>query len=51
MLDQTRSVLESYARLGGSYHEVVITEAGHVPQIERPAEFDAVFHPHLAGGQ
>jgi pimeloyl-ACP methyl ester carboxylesterase len=39
MVSQTRSVLDRYVAAGGSYREVVIKEAGHSPQIERPAEF------------
>jgi len=49
MLDQTRTVLEAYSRTGGVFTEVVIPNAGHVPHIECPTEFDAVFHPHIAG--
>lgn len=47
MLAQTRTVLESYASAGGSYNEIVIDDAGHVPFIEKPAAFNAVFHPHI----
>lgn len=52
MLDQTRAVLDSYAAAGGVYTEVVIQDAGHVPFIERPDEFNRHFHAHLgaAGG-
>ena len=49
MLGQTRAVLEKYAAAGGSYREVVIQDAGHVPFIEKPEEFNAVLHAHLAG--
>ncbi len=48
MLKQTRAVLQRYAAAGGSYREVVIDDAGHVPFIEKPDEFNAVFHAHLA---
>lgn len=51
MLGQTRAVLERYAAAGGRYQEVVIQDAGHVPFIEKPAEFNAVFHAHLDGEQ
>lgn len=51
MLDQTRAVLECYAAAGGWYKEVVIEDAGHIPFIEKPAEFNAAFHAHIAGGQ
>ncbi|MEZ4769446.1 MAG: alpha/beta hydrolase [Caldilineales bacterium] len=48
MLKQTRAVLERYAAGGGSFREVVINEAGHAPFIEKPDEFNAAFHAHLA---
>ena len=35
---------------GGSYEEVVIDDCGHVPFIEKPDEFDRVFHAQLAIG-
>ena len=47
MLAQTRAVLEKYAALGGVFLEAVIDDTGHVPFIEKPEEFDAVFHVHL----
>jgi pimeloyl-ACP methyl ester carboxylesterase len=47
MVSQTRAVLEKYTAAGGSYREVVIQDAGHVPFIEKPDEFNAVFHAHL----
>jgi len=50
MLGQTRAVLEKYAAAGGSYKEVVIEDAGHVPSIEKPEEFNEVFPAHLRGG-
>jgi pimeloyl-ACP methyl ester carboxylesterase len=51
MLGQIRSVLAKYAAAGVSYKEVVIEEAGHVPFIEKPDEFNAVLHAHIAGVQ
>lgn len=48
MLDQIRAVLESYRDQGGTYTEVVVEDCGHVPFIEKPEEFDGVFHAHLA---
>ncbi|MFW2382683.1 MAG: alpha/beta fold hydrolase [Acidimicrobiales bacterium] len=48
MLGQTRSVLDAYAAAGGTYKEVVIDDCGHVPFIEKPEEFDGVFHEHMA---
>jgi pimeloyl-ACP methyl ester carboxylesterase len=50
MLSQIRRVLERYASAGGSYREVVIDDAGHVPFIEKPEKFNAVFHAHLLWG-
>lgn len=47
MLAQIRKVLEAYAAAGGSYQEVVVDDAGHLPWIEKPAEFDAAFHAHI----
>ncbi len=48
MVSQTRYVLEKYAAAGGSYSEVVIDETGHTPYIEKPAEFNAAFHPFIS---
>jgi pimeloyl-ACP methyl ester carboxylesterase len=47
MLGQTRAVLEKYASAGGSYEEVVIEDAGHLPFIEKPEVFNQAFHAHL----
>ena len=47
MLAQTRTVLEGYAKAGGSYREVLIDQTAHVPFIEKPNEFNRVFHPQL----
>ncbi len=49
MLGQTRAVLEKYAAAGGSYREVVIADAGHLPFIEKPEEFNRAFHAHITG--
>ena len=46
MLAQTRTVLKKYADAGGSCAEIVVPEAGHVPFIEKPKEFNAFFHTH-----
>jgi pimeloyl-ACP methyl ester carboxylesterase len=40
-------VLDSYAANGGSYREEVIEDAGHSPYLEKPEEFNALFHAHL----
>jgi hypothetical protein len=47
MVGQTRAVLERYAAEGGSYKEVVINDAGHIPFIEKPAQFNLAFHAHI----
>ncbi|MBN1966352.1 MAG: alpha/beta hydrolase [Anaerolineae bacterium] len=47
MLDQTRAVLDRYAAAGGSYQEMVIADAGHIPNIEQPDVFNPAFHAHL----
>ena len=47
MVSQTRAVLEKYAASGGSYEEVVIEDAGHLPFIEKPDEFNGAFHAHI----
>jgi pimeloyl-ACP methyl ester carboxylesterase len=47
MLAQTRHVLNRYREAGGSYEETVIEGTAHVPFIEDPTKFDAVFHAHI----
>lgn len=47
MVSQTRYVLEKYQAAGGAYREVVIEDTGHSPYIEKPDEFNAIFHAHL----
>jgi pimeloyl-ACP methyl ester carboxylesterase len=47
MVSQTRAVLDQYRAAGGTYQEVVIPDTGHSPYIEKPAEFNAVFHTHI----
>jgi pimeloyl-ACP methyl ester carboxylesterase len=47
MIRQTRAVLEKYKATGGSYQEVVIENAAHIPFIEKPDEFNRVFHSFL----
>lgn len=49
MVSQTRAVLEKYKADGGAYAEHVITDAGHSPYIEKPAEFNALLHAHISG--
>ena len=47
MVSQTRAVLEQYAANGGSFQEHVIQDAAHGPHIEKPDEFNALFHAFL----
>ncbi len=47
MIGQIRYTLEKYAAAGGVFEEFVIEDTGHVPFIEKPDEFNKVFHPHL----
>lgn len=42
---QTRRVLDRY----GAYREKVLTGTGHFPYVQRPDEFAALLHAHLAG--
>jgi len=49
MLDQTRAVLDRYAEAGGAYRELVLPRSGHVPFLDAPEAFDAIFHAHLKG--
>jgi pimeloyl-ACP methyl ester carboxylesterase len=51
MLGQTRAILKKYAAAGGSYKEVVIEDAGHLPFIEKPDEFNEAFNAHIATKQ
>ncbi|MFZ3151047.1 MAG: alpha/beta hydrolase [Anaerolineaceae bacterium] len=47
MVTQTRTVLEKYASQGGIVHEYVIKDAGHSVYIEKPKEFNTLFHAFL----
>lgn len=47
MVSQTRAVLDKYQAAGGQYREVVIEETGHSPFIEKPDEFNRLFHAHI----
>ncbi len=50
MLGQIRHVLEGYTAAGGSYREVVIEGAGHVPFLEKPEAFNLALHDHIQAG-
>jgi pimeloyl-ACP methyl ester carboxylesterase len=43
MVSQMRAVLDKYSANGGSYQELMITDAAHSPHIEKPGEFMAAF--------
>ena len=43
MVGQVRSILDKYKAQGGSYEEIVITDTGHSPYIEKPEEFMVAF--------
>jgi pimeloyl-ACP methyl ester carboxylesterase len=47
MLGQIRTMLERYAAAGGTYTERVVADCGHVPFIEKPGEFNEMFHGHI----
>jgi pimeloyl-ACP methyl ester carboxylesterase len=47
MIGQNRAVLEKYAAAGGRYKEVAIADAGHLPFIEKPEEFNRALHAHI----
>jgi len=49
MVKQTRKVLDQYQAKGGSYKEVVISDTGHCPYIEKPDEFMEAFLGFLPG--
>jgi pimeloyl-ACP methyl ester carboxylesterase len=50
MVQQMRRVLEQYAAAGGTYAEHVIADTAHGPHIEKPGEFNALFHSFLQKG-
>jgi pimeloyl-ACP methyl ester carboxylesterase len=47
MVSQMRLVLDKYQANGGNYREVVLTECGHSPHLEKPAEFAAALRSIL----
>lgn len=47
MVSQTRTVLEAYQANGGTFEEVVFAECGHTPYLEKPEDFNRLFHAHL----
>ena len=49
MVQQTRAVLEDYARHGGSFRECVLEGVGHTPFIETPQTFNRLLANFLGG--
>ena len=47
MLGQIRTMLDRYAAAGGTYTERMVADCGHVPFIEKPDEFNEMFHAHI----
>ncbi len=47
MVGQTRTLLERYKANGGTYHECVMEDVGHVPYIEDEEVFLAIWLPFL----
>ncbi len=47
MISQTKAALEKYKVVGGSYEEVIIQGSAHIPFIEKPDDFNRVFHEFL----
>ena len=47
MVLQTRAVFEKYKEAGGEYQEFVIENTAHSPHIEKPEEFNEIFHKFL----
>ena len=48
MVSQTRAVLKQYAANGGTFQEHIIDGAAHGPHIEKPEEFNRLFHAFLS---
>jgi pimeloyl-ACP methyl ester carboxylesterase len=47
MVSQTRDVFEKYAASGGSFDEHLIADSAHSPHIEKPEEFNRLFHQFI----
>lgn len=47
MMDQIRLTLEGYSERGGSFEEVAVEGAGHVPFLSHPEVFNPPFHAFL----
>jgi len=51
MVAQTRAVFQAYANQGGSYSEHIVSDAAHSVFIEKPGEFNALFHEFIIDHQ
>jgi pimeloyl-ACP methyl ester carboxylesterase len=49
MVSQTRTVLDAYTAAGGSYREMTIENAAHIPFLEQPEAFNELLHEHFLG--
>ncbi len=47
MMEQIRTVLDDYTRLGGSYQEVAVKGSGHVPFLSHQDDFNRAFQTYL----
>lgn len=47
MVSQTRAVLDEYADNDGDYKEIIFDNTAHGPHIEKPDEFNKIFHEFL----
>jgi pimeloyl-ACP methyl ester carboxylesterase len=47
MMDQIRRLLKDYREHGGSYQEISVAGAGHVPFMSHPDQFNRAFHALL----
>ncbi|SDR47245.1 Pimeloyl-ACP methyl ester carboxylesterase [Pseudovibrio sp. Tun.PSC04-5.I4] len=47
MVTQTANALDQYEQTGGEVERCEMLNCGHTPYLERPEEFDAVFHAFL----
>ena len=48
MVSQMRAVLDQYRAAGGSFEEVLVSDCGHSPHIEKPEEFRRAFLAFLS---
>ena len=48
MVSQTRAILEQYQANNGRYQELILSDCGHSPHIEKATEFEAALRDFLA---